>query len=103
MKFEQQVPNQWGGYQPSDVVSDLCAACAQDAGIKDIRTVGEEGTLAKAQEQRKMSGGRILNAGRHAIESKHSKVDDAKANHYDPDYVKWLEEQADKPLEVGAE
>lgn len=42
LKVEQQVKNQWGGYQPSDIVQDICRSCANDMGIRQVGKLPEK-------------------------------------------------------------
>lgn len=109
LKVEQQVKNQWGGYQPEDVTQDVCAACAVDAGIKriqDLRSgISEEDNMDLAAAIRDgTAGSRFSKAVLNKVKAltggnTADKVTQARAHGYDPDYVKWLEEQADKPIE----
>lgn len=59
IKLSEQVKNQWGGSQPSDTVSDVCAACALELGYRGL--AGAKLTPQQEQEQaeevREGSGG----------------------------------------------
>lgn len=89
LRVTQQVNNQWGGAQPSTVVQDICGECASEAGLLGL-------------------GAKMKSLGKHAatkqIENRNTtpafspreRADIAKANKYDPEYVAWLEEQADE-------
>lgn len=97
MTMSQQIPNQWGGYQPSGVVMDICSACATDSGMRrmsDEPGESQEKTDAKARDIRRRSGGRTVlkTLGRQEGRGV-SDPEEARARGYDPDYVAWLEKQ----------
>jgi hypothetical protein len=101
IKLEQQVKNQWGGYQPNDTVQDLCASCARDQGMRGLANrmdISQEELDKIADEQRQRSGGIDI---RKAIGSSRmpdnppSRKDGKKlvdGEEYDR-YIQWLEEQ----------
>jgi len=98
IKFERYVKNQWGGAQPNDVVQDVCAACAKDAGVQDydkLAELSDDEEYAKADAIRHGKRYNPFNRVRKA-DAIEAVAQEAKTKGYDPDYVKWLEEQADK-------
>lgn len=98
--LRKQVKNQWGGNQPQDIVQDVCAACAVENGLSELKgqELSEAENIAMARRVRgETTGGRFHGHDRAAITS--SSVHDpaeARAKGYDPDYVAWLEKQAEK-------
>lgn len=98
LKFERYVKNQWGGAQPSDIVQDVCAACAKDAGVQDYDKVAdltEDEEYAKADAIRQGKRFNPFTKQKKAA-AIGTRADQAKEKGYDPDYVKWLEDQANK-------
>lgn len=108
LKVEQYVRNQWGGSQPQDIIQDVCAACARDAGIKRMSEVStgmsDAETDALADSIRDgTAGSRFRKNLTRALTAAHAPAstkdpEEARAKGYDPDYVAWLEEQANKAL-----
>lgn len=105
VSVQQQVKNQWGGYQPENIVQDVCAACASDAGIRRMGDVLQGKSQAEADAEaaaiRDGTFKRAFGKVRAAISpvGADGSVHDpevARAKGYDPDYVKWLQEQADE-------
>lgn len=111
LKLEQQIKNQWGGYQPHDVTQDVCSSCARDSGIRQIQmdipqqTDDEanaladsirDGTATSRFRSRLSAATKQLTNGDH--KAKHITPDEARERGYDPDYVTWLENETSKPL-----
>lgn len=62
IQVEEYVKNQWGGTQPTAVVKDVCAACADDQGLNRLKPdVSDEQALMQARAIRARSGGRTPN------------------------------------------
>lgn len=58
LKVVEQVKNQWGGTQPSEVVKDICAACAKDFGYRNLKTERTQDEVdEEAEDIRERSGG----------------------------------------------
>ena len=59
LKVTEQVKNQWGGYQPSDTVKDVCRSCAKDYGYSGLvtRDIPDEQLDKQADTSRERTGG----------------------------------------------
>src|SRR5579871_353966 len=102
LKLEEQVKNQWGGYQPTDTVQDVCSSCARDSGMRGLarqiddrpeETMDDIADSVRDGSYLRKFGNRF--APKKAIEADGSVKDPkvAAARNYDPAYVAWLEEQ----------
>lgn len=94
LKLTQQTSNQWGGFQPTDVVQDVCAACADEMGMTRLEkrgTESQEVTLTRARDTRMRMGGRVKRE-LEALEPVKNPPEQHQRG-YDPEYVKWLEEK----------
>lgn len=106
MTFGQQVGNQWGGSQPSNIAADVCAACALDSGMPNFTDM----KLDKEAQALQMEVARNIRDGRptrmftraKAINgpTKDEKIKRNEERKADPDYIKFLEVMDDEGLSI---
>lgn len=92
LKVEEYVKNQWGGAQPHEEVRDVCAACAKDQGLRQLKQtrsqadVDEEAYRIRKGTQPKPPEPKAVEApkGKHVVDDETYQ-----------DYIKYLEKQND--------
>lgn len=106
MTFGQQIGNQWGGSQPSNIAADVCAACALDSGMPNFTDMklDKEAQAMQMEVARNIRDGRPTRLfNRRAITNgptKDEKIERNKEKKADPDYVKFLELMDDNDLTI---
>jgi hypothetical protein len=104
VSLTEQVKNQWGGYQPTGVVQDICAACAKDAGYRGMKNaamgdMSQDEADAQAEAIRDGTFRSKFGKKPKAISNGASpeKVEAARAKGYDPEYSEALQYMIDNP------
>lgn len=106
MTFGQQVGNQWGGSQPSNIAADVCAACALDSGMPNFTDMklDKEAQALQMEVARNIRDGRptrmFTRAKAISGPTKDEKIEKNKARQADPDYIKFLEAMDDEGLTI---
>lgn len=106
MSFGQQVGNQWGGTQPSNIAADVCAACAMDSGMPNFTDMhmDDEANARQMEVARNIRDGKPTRMfQRPAItngRTKEEKIERYKQRQADPDYIRFLEVMDDEGLSI---